>query len=161
DDLSFKNREVLEERLHHGGIKLSSRVLVQERASLVSGHSLSVLPVFSDGVKRVDDSQNAGDHRNLFAGLAVGLAASIPALVMMTDYRANRVWEVDPLHDLGSDHGVDLHLLEFGGAELPGFVENVVGHRDLSDVVQQCACLERFDLGLSKSEISCESGGIH
>src|SRR5262249_31950089 len=121
----------------------------------------SVLPVFSYGVKRVDHSQNAGGHRNLFAGLAVGIAAAIPALVMMTDYRDNRVREVDPLHDLGSDHGVDLHLLEFGGAELPRFVEDVVGHRDLSDVVQQCACLERFDLGLSKSEMSCESGGIH
>src|SRR5262249_47578144 len=92
-NLSLKDREGLEKGLHDRWVKLCSGVVVEKRARLISGHSLSVLPVFSDGVERIHDGQDARGNRNLFAGFSVGIAAAVPALVMMADDRDNRIRE--------------------------------------------------------------------
>ena len=60
----------------------------------------------------------------------------------------DRIREADALQYLRAGNRVQLHLLELGGGQLAGLVEDVIGHGELADVVQQRAGLQRFDLKL-------------
>src|SRR5437867_1981572 len=104
--------------------------------------------MFTHGVEAIGERKYASGDRYLVAAQAVRITAAIPALVVMSDDRHNRIRKSDPLENLGADDRVNFHLLELRGRESAWLVENVVGHGELADVVQQRARFERFDLGL-------------
>ena len=54
-----------------------------------------------------------------------------------------------------------LHLVELGVAELIGFVEDVIGHRELPDIVKQRSGPQRLDLRLAQTEQSGEPGRVN
>jgi hypothetical protein len=56
---------------------------------------------------------------------------------MVADDGHDRVGEVDGREDVGPDARVLLHLVELGVRQLAGLVEDVLGNRELSQVVQQ------------------------
>src|SRR6185369_12290735 len=80
---------------------------------------------------------------------------------MMSNDRHDRVREIDSFENLRTDDGVDLHLLELGGGEFAGLVENVIRHGDLADIVQQCPGVERLDFQIVQPEVLRETGCIH
>ena len=57
----------------------------------VSGHRLAIRPVGRESVVDVDHRDDTREHRNRVAGQAVGVAAAVEPLVMVTDDRPHRV----------------------------------------------------------------------
>jgi hypothetical protein len=53
--------------------------------------------------------------RNLLASQSVGVSFSVPAFVMGSDDRRDRVREVRPLNDFRAHDRMDFHLFEFIG----------------------------------------------
>ena len=120
-----------------------------------------VLAVLAHRVEAVDHREYARGLRNLLALKPVGVAAPVPTLVVMADDRDHRVREIHALHDLRAHDRVHLHLVELGGRELAGLVEDVIGDGDLAHVVQQRARLERFYLRLAQPEMAGQPARVN
>jgi hypothetical protein len=56
----------------------------------------------------------------------------------------HRVRELDALQDLGPDHRMDFHFFEFRAGELARLRNDVLGHRELADIVQDRGRPQRF-----------------
>ena len=84
--------------------------------------------------------------RNLLTFQPIGIAGSIPALVMRTDDGRDGIGKGDALQNFSADLSVDLDFLEFFGRKRSGLVDDVFGNRQLADVVQQSGSAQRFDL---------------
>src|SRR5947209_15945655 len=54
--------------------------------------------------------------------------------------------------DVPADDGVNLHLLELGRGQTARLVEDVVGHGELADVVEERARLQSLRLRVARSE---------
>ena len=80
--------------------------------------------------------------------------------MMMTDYLLDRVREADAADDTCADRRVNLHLLELGGGQLAGLVENVFGDCELTYVVQERARLQRFEFRGAHVQVSSEFDGV-
>ena len=78
------------------------------------------------------------------AAHAARVAGAVPVLVMAAHDRHDRIREIDERQDVGADVDVALHLLELGGGQLAGLVEDVLGHGELAGVVQQRRRLDRL-----------------
>src|SRR6185369_12156312 len=65
------------------------------------------------------------------------IPSSIPALVMMTNDWNNRIRKVDAAENLSTDDRMDLCFFEFSRGQHAGFVQDVIWHRELSDIVKQ------------------------
>ena len=65
---------------------------------------------------------------------------------MMPNKREDRIGEWDRGQNIGSDGGVGLDRLHFSSRQGAAFAENVVGHRQLAQVVQQSGYPESFQI---------------
>ena len=106
----------------------------------------AVAPCRRQGVVRVDNRHQPSGDWDLFAFQPARIPLAIPTLVMRVDDvlgHRERLVVASPRTLLCSrDHvqavdGMLLHLGEFIGGEGPGFVEQVVWHAHLTDVVQR------------------------
>src|SRR5689334_25432162 len=79
---------------------------------------------------------------------------------MTEDERSDRVWKRHGGDDVGADLWVSLDLLEFLRCQRPRLGENVIRHRELADVVQQCSGLDRLHLELVHPELTRNSSGV-
>ena len=98
--------------------------------------ALAVLALFAHRVERIGDRHYSCGDRYLVSAQPVGITATVPSFVVMAHDRHHWIREPDPLKYFGSDNRVNLHPVEFGRRERAGLVENVVGHGELSYVVQ-------------------------
>ena len=89
-----------------------------------------------------------------------GIALAVPALVVAEDQRRHRIRERHAADDLGADLRVDADLLELFLRQRPGLRQDVLGHRQLADVVQQRRGLDALDLVLRHAERAREAGGV-
>ena len=116
------------------GVQLGDRDLERQR--------LAVRAVGRHRVEGVAGGDDAGGDRDRLAGQAVGIAAAVPALVRGADDDADAGEQAADLlqHPLALD-GVGLHDRPLLVVERAGLVDDLVGHGDLADVVQQRAHL--------------------
>src|SRR6185503_17668668 len=63
--------------------------------------------------------------------------------------------------NLSANHRVNLHLLEFRRRQFAGLVQYVIGHGNLSDVVQQGAGLQSFDVEIAQSEVPRQTSRVN
>ena len=88
-------------------------------------------------VEGVGDGHDAGHHRNRRTLQLVGVAASIPALVVVPNGRGKHGCRAERAGDLGAQDGVFLNLGKFFRGIAPLLVEQLFRQADLPDVVQQ------------------------
>ena len=124
-------------------------------------HTRTVRPIGRQRVEAVHHLQNPGANRNLLAGKAVRITCAVPVLMVMPDDRHDGIREFDHRQDVGADRRMTLHHLELGRRELSRFVQDVLGHRQLADVVQQRRGSDRLQLHIVRdAERVSEAEGI-
>ena len=118
------------------------------------------MPVGSQGVQKIDRGENACANRNLFALQAVGIAGAIPLFVVGPHDRHHRIREAHALQNLRPHHGVDFHLFEFFRRQPSRLRDDVLGHGEFADIVQQRRGLQRFHLRRSYAQFLGDFDGI-
>ena len=126
----------------------------------VEAHRLVVRPLGHQRVEVIDHRQNARAERNLLAFQARRITLAVPSLVVAEDQRRHRIGKRHAADDFGADLRVDADLLEFFLRQRPGLRQDVLGNRQLADVVQQRRGLDALDLGLGHAERAREPGGV-
>ena len=135
-----------------GRIERLARFLLQQADRGVEAHRLVIRPLGHQRVEVVDDRQDARAERNLLALQARRIALAVPALVMAQDERRDRIRERHRADDVGADLRVGADLLELFGRQRARLREDVLGHGELADVVQQRRRLHALDLVLRHAE---------
>ena len=92
--------------------------------------------------------------RDRVAGQPVGIAAAVPALVLVADDPRDRAHAGDRAQDPLADHGVLAHDLPLARVERAGLVEDLVGDPDLADVVKERGRADVLDLVLVERQAS-------
>ena len=105
-------------------------------------------------------AENARADRNLFALEPVRIAGAVPLFVMAAHDRRHRIGELHALQNLGAHHRVDLHLLELFRRQAPGLGDDVLGHRQLADVVQQRRGSQGFQVVRSQVQFFADLDGV-
>ena len=82
---------------------------------------------------------------NVLAGEPLRIALAVPPLVVAEDQRRHRIGERHRGDDLRADLRVNADLLEFFLRQRAGLRQDVLGHRQLADVVQQRRGLDALD----------------
>ena len=92
---------------------------------------------------------------------AARVALAVPPLVVAENQRRHGIRKRHAADDLGADLRVDADLLEFLLRERPGLRQDVLGHGQLADVVQQRRRLHALNLVVAHAERAREAGGVH
>ena len=128
---------MIEERGHDRGIELGSGASLELTQGLGAREPGPVGAIGNERVVGIAGENDPGGKRYFFAGEAVGIAAPVPALVLVTDgesdVRESGQLPQDPL----ADRGVLAHeipLLVVQGARL---VQDRIRDSDLPDVVEK------------------------
>ena len=81
---------------------------------------------------------------------------------MVADDGNDWIREIDRRKDLRADRRVELHLLELGGRQLAGLVQDVLGYRDLACVVEQRRGLDGLERRLvGDADLAGQAHGGH
>ena len=91
---------------------------------------------------------------------ARGIALAVPALVVAQDQRRHRIRERHRADDVGADLRMRANLLELFGRQRTRLRQDVLGHRELADVVQQRRGLHALDLVLGHAERARDRGRV-
>ena len=142
----------VDEGLHDARVERLVRFLPQQAHRRLEAHRLVVRPLRHQRVEVVHDGEDARAERNL-VGLEAGrVALAVEALVVAEDERRHRIGERHAADDLGADLRVDADLLELLLRERSRLGEDVLGDRELADVVQERRRLHALDLGVRHAE---------
>ncbi len=104
------------------------------------------------GVEGIGDADDAAHERDFFAGELVGIAAAVPAFVVIEHAGDDVLQLADVAEDLGADGGMFFDGVEFCFGEAAGFGEHGFGHADLADVVQQAGEVDAFALFIGEAD---------
>ena len=109
------------------------------RARLVQRKPRTVRTVARERVEDVRDRDDAPFEWNRLAFQTVGIAASVPALVVRPGDRRGELEQVaaGAGEQVAADLRVPLHLLALVVGQHPGLAQDLVVDRDLADVVQR------------------------
>ena len=127
-------------------------------ASVVS--ALVQRPLRRQRVEEIDRGQDPRAQRNLFAAQAVRIALAVPPLVVAVHERGDRVGKRHVRDDLGAHLRMHLHPLELLLGQRTGLRQDVLGHRQLADVVQQRRRPEALDLARRHAHRFRDARGI-
>src|SRR6266542_6464448 len=126
--------ELGNEERHEGAIELVARLAPELGDRLRHRCRSPVRTVVGHRVERIDEPHDSGAERDLLAAQAVGIAPTVPTLVMVADDRGEALrraeWPADPL----ADFRMLAHELPLGIIERARLRENRFGHPDLADV---------------------------
>ena len=150
----------LHEHLHDRRIERAARFLLQQRERRFRRHRLVIRTIGRQRVVVVDDREDARAERNLFALQPLRIALAVPAFVVAEDQRRDRIRERHRADDLGADLRMDADLLELFLRQRAGLRQDVLGHGELADVVQQRRGLDALDLGVGHAEAARDAGRI-
>ena len=150
----------LHEHLHDRGIEGAAGFLLKQRERRFGSHRLVVRPVGRERVVVVDDRQDARAERNLFALQSLRIALAVPAFVVAEDERRHRVREGHGTDDLRADLRMDADLLELLLRQRAGLRQDVFGHGELADVVEQRRRLDALDFGVGHAEPARDAGRV-
>ena len=128
----------LSERFHDGWVELLARL---GEDLVVRGRPLQ-LPDGTGGrsssLERVRDGEDARCERDLLSRERVRIPAAVPALVVRADdAEAFALEHGDAAEHLLAENGVRLHAPPLAAAQRARLLQDLVGDRDLADVVQQ------------------------
>jgi len=119
-------------------------------------HRVAVRSVGRQGVEDVDNGDDAREQGNLIAGEVVGVAAAIHPLVMVSHDRPHGLERADAAARRVADDGMFFHLLVLATRERPFLEQNTIWNRNLADVVEKGAPIERVEIRLIEAEASAE-----
>ena len=95
------------------------------------------------------------------AGEAVRIAVAVPALVLVAHRPGDRAHARDRADDPLADHRVLAHHLPLAVVERSRLVQDLVGHADLADVVQQRRGAQPGDLvGVERERLADPRGQV-
>jgi hypothetical protein len=143
-----------EERLDDARVELRPGAALELRAGGLLVERPAVRPVAHERVPGVAGEHDPRRQRDRVARQPVGVAAAVPALVLVAHGRGHRLQAGERPQDALADHGVLAHQLPLAGVEPARLVQHAVGHADLADVVQQRDRLHVGDLWLGEPEPS-------
>ena len=127
-------------------IERAAGLVLQHRDRAFRIERAMVRPLGRHRVVVVDDCQNARADRNLLARETLRIALAVPPFVMAEDQRRHRIGERHRGDDLRADLRVNADLLELLLRQRSGLRQDVLGHRQLADVVQQRRGLDALNL---------------
>src|SRR5262249_40160229 len=131
---------------HEALIECAPGLLNEELDRLRVWERVTVRAGGRQGIVHIGDRDDARTERNRGASQPVGIAATVPPLVMVPNDHRPRREEFEGRHDLGADHRVTTHQLPLVGVEPPGLSEHPLRNADLADVVQQSGLCDRVRL---------------
>src|SRR5207247_7717758 len=99
-------------------------------------------------VEVVDDRKDARAERDLIALQAARVPLAIPPLMMAEDQRCDRIGKRHAADDFGADLRMDADLLELFLRQRTWLREDVLGYRQLADIVEQRSGLDALNLVL-------------
>ena len=143
-----------------GGIELGSGAVCDLAAGRGEVCSFAIGAVGGHGVESVGDGEDAGAERDLTAAKAAWVAGAVEALLVGVDDFGSFAEEGDFADHLVTAHAVLAHDGFFFGGEAAGFKEDAVGCGDLSDVVEEGAAGDYFELGGLNAHGACDSDGV-
>src|SRR6185503_20373489 len=108
----------------------------------LGAETLAVRPVGGHRVERVAHEDDPGLDRNLLAGLAVGIAGAVPALMAPADDRPHLRETLDRREDPLAELGVRLDHAPLLRRQRPRLEQDARRDADLADVVEERAELE-------------------
>ncbi len=117
-------------------------------------------PVAGHGDEGVGNGQDAGADGDLCTVDAVGIAAAVVLLVMVSDDGHDRIREVDAFQNLGADQRVGFELFELFAGEFAGLGDDVFGDGQFADVVEQGGGLQRLQVLSGYAEFTAEFHGV-
>ena len=118
-------------------------------------------PLRRQRVEVIDDRQDARAERDLLALETGRIALAVPALVVAVDDRRDRVGKRHRRDDLGAHLRMHLHPLELLVGQRTGLRQDVLGHRELADVVQQRRRPHALHVGRRHAHDARQAGGMH
>src|SRR5689334_19947407 len=125
-----------QERIDEHRVELPAPLAPHLRDRLFRAPRRAVRPGVDDGIEGVDDPDDPGAERDRIAAQAVGVAAAIPALVVVADDRPERrapgEGQADPL----ADDRVAPHLGPLPVGQRAGLGQDRVADPDLADVME-------------------------
>ncbi len=144
---------------NQGGVELRAAAALKLSEALAVAQRRAVGTLAGHRVIAVDDAHRAGDERDLLAGEAVGVAATVEALVVVA-HAGDELLVEERAHDLGADAGVLAHELPLLARQRAGLEQHAVGDADLADVVQEGDVLHLFEALLGPAELAPEHGHV-
>ena len=142
------------------GIERAAGFLLQQQQRGLVRHRLVVRAIRRERVEVVHDRQDAGAERDVIALQPLRIALAIPSLVVAEDERRHRVRERHRADDLGADLRVNANLLELFLGERTRLREDVLGHGQLADVVEQRRGLDALNLVVGHAQRAGQPGGV-
>ncbi len=137
---------MLDEHRHERRIERAARFVLQQPDRALVAERLVIRPLGRHRVVVVDDRQDARADRNVVARQPLRIALAVPPLVMAEDQRRHRIRERHGGDDLRADLRMDADLLELFLRQRSGLRQDVLGHGELADVVEQRRRLDALDL---------------
>jgi len=141
----MQGRSNLHERVHHDGIEVRALGLDDVCDRFFVRHRCLIQLARDDRVVDVDDGHDPARDRDGVAAQPFGIARAVPPFVVrVDDVLGDRQRHIIayPRRTLGVfDHIASVsrmppHLGELLRSQMPGLVQNAVGHADLADVMQ-------------------------
>ena len=120
---------------------------------------LAVGAVAGEGVEDVGHLEDARGNRDGVGAQTVGIAATVPVFVVVTDDGKDMAKAVEGADDGLADDGVGAHDLPFVVVEGAGLEEDGVGDADLADIVQVAGALEGAQVVVGQTALFAEGGG--
>ena len=131
-----------EESVNDGAVPLLAPALVEDVIDLHGREPPAVMAVAGHGIKRVGHRENTCFDRNLLAGEVVGISRSIQTLVVVADTGKDVAELFQILEDRDADLDMSLNLAVLVGGQRSVFLQYLVIHANLADVVQQSRKVE-------------------
>src|SRR5205085_128718 len=128
--------EDLEQRLRHTGIELASSAVAQFLKRFRRGHARAVRPIRGHRVPGVAREHDPAGERYLLARESIGITASIPALVLVTDGTGHLAQSGYRAENPLPDHGVLANQRALVGIERARLSQDVARNAELADVMQ-------------------------
>ena len=154
-------RQDPKEPLDRARVERLAGFLLDQRDGRIDGHRLVVWTRRGQRAEVIDEAEDPGAQGDVFAFQAGRIAAAVPALVVTQDERGDRIGKRYGRDDVGTDLRMGLDLLEFLRRERSRLCEDVVRHRELADVVEECSRLHGLDLDLGHAHLPRHGGRIN
>src|SRR6188474_2985385 len=97
-----------------------------------------VWPRRRERVEIVNDSEHPSADRDRLASQSVGIARSVPSLVVALNDRGDGIGERNRFDDFGPDDRMNANARELFWRQTAGLRQDVLGYGELADVVEQC-----------------------